>query len=108
MKCQVSYSKAAIRDLERVWAEVFEASKSYDITERYINDLMDKVEAKADYPESGTPLYFENSFTGYYFVGFKAYMTFYQIKKDVMLVDRILFGRSDYMRQLHLYSGEET
>ena len=105
MKRLVSYSKAAIRDLDRVWAEVFEASKSYDITERYLDDLMDKIDAKADYPESGTPLYYENSFTGYYFVVFKAYMAFYRIEKDAVLVDRILFGRSDYMRHLHLYPG---
>ena len=39
MKYKVEYSKAAIRDLDRVWTEVFEASKSYDITEKYMNDL---------------------------------------------------------------------
>ena len=47
MKHKVQYSKAAIRDLDRVWAEVFEASRSYDITEKYIDDLMDKVESEA-------------------------------------------------------------
>ena len=108
MKRRIKYSKAAIRDLDRVWAEVFEASKNYDITERYIDDLIDKVEAKADYPESGTPLYYENIFTGYYYIIFKAYMAFYRTEKGVMLVDRILFGRSDYMRLLHIYPNEET
>lgn len=104
MKCRVKYSKIAIQDLDRVWTEVFEASKDYDTTEKYINGLMDKVETKASYPESGSPLYYEDSFTGYYFVVFKAYIAFYRIKKDVMLVDRILFGRSDYMSCLHIYS----
>lgn len=102
MKYNVEYSKAAIRDLDRVWAEVFEASKNYDITEKYIDDLIDKVEAKADYPKSGSPLYYQNSFTGYYFVVFKAYLAFYRLENDAMLVDRILSGRSDYMRYLHL------
>ena len=41
MKYSVEYSKAAVRDLDRVWSEVFRASRSYDITERYLNDLMD-------------------------------------------------------------------
>lgn len=102
MRCRVEYSKAAVRDLDRVWTEVYEASKDYSIAERYIDDLMNKVEAKTDYPESGSPLYYEESFTGYYFVVFKAYMAFYRIRKDVMLVDRVLFGRADYMRQLRL------
>ena len=106
MKYKVQYSKAAIRDLDRVWAEVFEASKSYDITEKYIDDLMDKVEAKADYPKSGSPLYYQDSFTGYYFVVFKAYLAFYRIEDDTMLIDRVLFCRSDYMRHLHLGTDE--
>ena len=102
MSYQVEYSKAAIRDLDRVWAEVFEASKDAEITERYIEELLDKVEKKSDYPESGSPLYYENTFTGYYFVVFKAYLAFYRLEKETILVDRVLFGKSDYMRILHL------
>ena len=108
MKYKVQYSKSAIRDLDRVWAEVFEASKSYDITKKCIDDLMDKVEAKADYPKSGSPLYYQDSFTGYYFVVFKAYLAFYRLEDDVILIDRVLFGRSDYMRYLHLGTDEES
>ena len=102
MSCPVEYSKAAIRELDRVWSEVFEASKDIETTEKYIEELLDKVESKADYPKSGSPLYYENTFTGYYFVTFKAYLAFYRIEKDTMFVDRILFGKSDYMRVLHL------
>ena len=46
MSYQVEYSKAAIRDLDRVWAEVYKASKDIEITERYIEELLDKVEKK--------------------------------------------------------------
>ena len=102
MSYQVEYSKAAIRDLDRVWAEVFEASKDIEITERYIEELLDKVEKKSDYPKSGAPLYYENTFTGYYFIVFKAYLAFYRLEKETMLVDRVLFGKSDYMRILRL------
>lgn len=102
MSYQVEYSKAAIRDLDRVWAEVFEASKNIEITGKYIEELLDKVEKKSDYPKSGLPLYYENTFTGYYFVVFKAYLAFYRLEKETMLVDRILFGKSDYMRILRL------
>ena len=107
MKYSVKYSTVAIRDLDRVWAEVFEASRSYEITEKYIDDLMDKVEAKAPYPKSGSPLYYENGFTGYYFIVFKAYMVFYRLESDTMLVDRVLYGKSDYIRRLRLRPEEE-
>ena len=102
MSYQVEYSKAAIRDINRVWAEVFESSKDIEITERYIVELLDKVEKKSDHPKSGLPLYYENTFTGYYFVVFKAYLTFYRLENETMFVDRVLFGKSDYMRILRL------
>ena len=102
MSYSIEYSKAALRDLERVWADVFEASKSIDITKQYIEDLLDKIEEKKEYPKTGTPLYYENTFTGYYFIVFKSYLAFYRLDKDRMLIDRILFGKSDYMRTLHL------
>ena len=102
MSYQVEYSKAAIRDLDRVWAEVYKASKDIEITERYIEELLDKVEKKSDYPKSGAPLYYENTFTGYYFIVFKTYLAFYRLEKDTMLVDRVLYGKSDYMRILRL------
>ena len=102
MSYKVEYSKAAIRDLERVWAEVFEASKDVEITESYIEELLNKVEKKSDYPKSGSPLYYENSFTGYCFIVFKAYLAFYRLEKETMLVDRVLFGKSDYIKTLHL------
>lgn len=102
MKYHVEYSQVAIRDLDRVWNEVFEASKDYDTTQKYLDDLMDKVEAKVDHPKSGAPLYYEDLFTGYYFIVFKAYLVFYRIEGDKMFVDRVLFAASDYMRHLHL------
>ena len=98
MKFQVVYSKIAIRDMDRVWSEVFEASKSYDVTRAYLDDLMNKIEAKAESPESGSPLYYEDSFTGYYYVVFKSYMAFYRVDEGKLFVDRVLFRKSDYMR----------
>ena len=82
MKYHAAYSQAAIRDLDRVWNEVFEASRDYDTTQKYLDDFMDKVEAKVDYLKFGTPLYYEDLFTGYYFVAWKAYLVFYRIEDD--------------------------
>ena len=104
MKYTVKYSKLAILDLERIKTEVFSASKSPDIAEKYIDDLMDKIEAKALMPKSGTPLYYKELFTGYYFVVFKAYISFYRIEDSCVLVDRILYGKSDYIHHLGLDS----
>ena len=104
MKYNSEYSQLALRDLDRIWHEVFEASKNYDICENYINDLLDKIENKAKYPKSATPLYYEDLFTGYYYIRFKDYLAFYRIEGDKLLVDRVLFAASDYRRILHLSS----
>ena len=82
------------------------ASKSQETTLNYINGILDTVEKKTDFPFSGSPLYYENSFTGYYFVIYKAYKAFYRLEKDVLFVDRVLYAKSDYMRILFPYSYE--
>ena len=96
----IEYSPDAIRDLDRVWDEVFEASKSVEISTRYVNDLLDEVAKRKEFPESASRLYYNDMFTGYYYVVFKAYIAFYFIENDRVRVMRVLFGRSDYMREL--------
>ena len=61
---------------------------------------MNRIAEKREFPKSGSPLYYEGSFTGYYFVVFKAYMAFYRVRDDCIFVDRVVFGRSDYMRTI--------
>ncbi len=107
MKYKVEYSPVASRDLDRIWNEVFEASRDFDITTRYIDDLLNKIEEKADYPMSGAPLYYDDLFTGYYYVVFKAYLALYRIEEDRLLVDRVLFGASDYKRFLHFSENSQ-
>ena len=102
MSYKIEYSPIAIRDLERVWLEVYNASQNLNITTQYIDSLMDKVESKADFPKSGAPLYYENTFTGYYFIVFKAYLIFYRVENTILYVDRVLYKKSDYIRKLNL------
>ena len=100
MSYRIEYSPLAIRDLDRVYAEVLEASKDMNTAIHYIDGLMDMVAAKGEFPKSSSPLYYESIFTGYYFVVFKAYMVFYRMDVTRMYVDRVVFGRSDYMRSI--------
>ena len=97
MSYRIEYSPAALRDMDRVWDEVYEALKEVEVATRYIDELMDQIEEKREFLKS---LYYDERFTGYYFVVFKAYIAFYHVKEDRMLVDRVLYGKSDYMRTL--------
>jgi len=102
MKHAIVYARDAVRDLDRIWEEVFSSSQDYDTTALYLEELQDKIEAKRDYPQSGIPLYYRENFTGYYFVRHKAYLAFYRWNDTVMFVDRILYGKSDYMSILDI------
>lgn len=61
---------------------------------------MNQISAKQDFPKSGAPLYYEGLFTGFYFVTFKSYMAFYKVETDRLLVSRVVYGKSDYMRTI--------
>lgn len=101
-KYEVVYSQEAIRDLDDVWEQVAMASKNQDITEKYLDELQDAIEAMATHPKTGIPLYYADIFTGYYHINFKEYMSFYRIEESKMFVDRILYAKMDYIRRLGL------
>ena len=54
---RIEYSPVAVRDLERVWAEVFEASASEETATKYVDDLMNQISAKQNFPKSGAPVH---------------------------------------------------
>ena len=100
MNFEIIYSPAAVSDLDRVWDEVYEASQSFDIADRYITDLRAAISKKRNYPKTGTPLSFMGEFTGIYYVTFKEYIALYRINENRIEIGRILFARSDYMKTL--------
>ena len=96
----ISYSPEAIRDMDGIFDEVLMVSCDLDITHRYLEDLQDKIEEMVGHPKTGTPLYYEELFTGYYSVRFKEYLAFYRLEETVMYVDRVLQRKRDYLSLL--------
>ena len=96
----ISYSPEAIRDMDGIFDEVLMVSCDLDITHRYLEDLQDKIEEMEGHPKTGTPLYYEELFTGYYSVRFKEYLAFYRLEETVMYVDRVLQRKRDYLSLL--------
>ena len=79
----ISYSPEAIRDMDGIF-----------------ENLQDKIEEMVGHPKTGTPLYYEELFTGYYSVRFKEYLAFYRLEGTVMYVDRVLQRKRDYLSLL--------
>ena len=100
MKYKIRYTPAAQKDMDAVWDGVLEASASYDIADKYVEEFADKIAAKRDFPESGIPLYYRGLFTGFYSVNFKAYKAFYRINDGYIEVIRVLLAKMEYMKIL--------
>ena len=96
----VRYSSQALKDLSAVWDDVYEASHEYDIADRYVDELMAKISGKKAFPLSGSPLLYGDLFTGYYYVNYKAYKTFYRVKDGTIDVSRIIMCKRDFMKIL--------
>lgn len=105
MKKELRYTPEARKDLATVWMGVWAASKDFDTADRYINDLQDTIGKRKQFPFSGIPLYYQNLFTGYYSVNFKAYKAFYRINGEFIEVIRILPIKINYIQILF---NEET
>ena len=88
MKMFVKYSPNALRDLDEI----------YDYT---VNKILDKADLLADIPYIGTKLFFDNDlFSGYRYIVSGNYLAFYRITADFIFVDRIIYGKRDYMKLL--------
>ena len=100
MSYVIRYSPSARRDIETVWDDVFSASASLDVADRYVTDFLDVIAQKREFPESGIPLYYRGLFTGFYSVNFKAYKAFYRVRGNYVEVVRVLLQKQKYMKVL--------
>lgn len=91
------YTPEAMRDMDGVWNGVYEASKSFDIADRYVEEFVNAIAEKKQFPFSGIPLAYRGLFTGFYYVNFKKYKAFYRVKDKYIEVFRIIMANRDYM-----------
>lgn len=63
--------------------------------------IMDEVDLLQSFAEMGTPLSSAaNAGTNYRFIACGNYMVFYRVQDSDIFIDRILYGRSNYMSAL--------
>ena len=97
MEYELVYSPVALEDLDQAWDEVYEASQDFDIADKYISDLRAKLKKICKRPKTGECLYYEDIFTGIYYVTHKKYSAFYRIRAGRIEVGRVLYNRSSYI-----------
>ena len=105
MKNKIYYSPEAKRDLDDIW-EYVEYELSNPTARKVIKRIMDDVDQLGMFPSLGAKLSsITDAETDYRYIVSENYMTFYRISQNDIYVDRILYGRRDYLRILF---GEMT
>ena len=98
MKNRIHYSLESRRDLDDIWDYIVSELQNRSAAERVTNRIMDAVDQLKNFAELGTPL---SSITDvsseYRYLVSGNYMVFYRVQGSDVYIDRVLYGRSNYM-----------
>jgi addiction module RelE/StbE family toxin len=98
---EIHYSPTALNDLDEIWTYISQNFCNPIAAQNTIDGIMDAVDMLSDQPKMGTPLYFLSGLnSGYRYVIHGNYMAFYRTNRTDVYIDRVLYGKSDYMRVL--------
>ena len=101
MKNKIHYSPESRRDLDDIWDYIVSELQNRSVAERVIDRIMDAVDPLKNFAEMGTPLSsIADVGTDYRFLVSGNYMVFYRVHGSDVCIDRVLYGRSDYMKVL--------
>ena len=97
-KGKLRYSVKARRDLDAIWDFYLDEYQNTDAAEKIIDAIMADIDQLADYPELGPPLSsIADVDAGYRFLVTGEYLSFYRTEGRDICIDRILYGRRDYI-----------
>ena len=101
---KIVYSPKARNDLDEIWTYISEKLLNPSAAEATVNGILDTIDMLQAQAEIGKPLYFSSDlFSGYRFLVYKNYLAFYRTSADTIYIDRIIYGKRDYMRLLFRY-----
>lgn len=101
MKNKIHYSAEARHDLEDIWEHIEADLCNPAAARRTVNRIMDAVDQLESFSGLGAPLSSVTDVdTDYRYLVTGNYLTFYRVSGSDVYVDRILYGRRDYLRIL--------
>ena len=87
--------------MDEIWDYISSELQNISAAERTVNRIMDDVDRLADFAEIGAPLSsIADVDSDYRFLMTGSYLTFYRVYGSDIYVDRVLYGRRDYLRIL--------
>ena len=91
----------ALKDLDEIWDYITFELESPVAAEHTVKGIIDSVDELKGFSRTGAHLIFENGMdSGYRYVIYKNYMAFYHTQELEVYVDRVIYGKRDYMRVL--------
>lgn len=101
MKHKIYYSVESRRDLNEIWDYIASELQNASAAEQVVTGILDAVQQLEDFAELGAPLSsIADVEGGFRFLVAGNYLTFYRIENGEVYIDRILYGRRDYLRIL--------
>lgn len=101
MKNKIHYSIEAQRDLDEIWDYIVADLCNPKAAQKMVDRILDDVDSLSDFAGIGAPLSsIADTDADYRFLVTGNYMTFYRVYGNDVYVDRILYGRRDYLRIL--------
>ena len=98
MKNKIHYSPESRRDLDDIWDYIVSDLQNRSAAAHVIDRIMDAAQQLESFAEMGTLLSsIADVGTDYCFLVSGNYMVFYRTQGSDVYIDRVLYGRSDYM-----------
>ncbi|MBQ7700283.1 MAG: type II toxin-antitoxin system RelE/ParE family toxin [Clostridia bacterium] len=104
---EIKYSPEAQSDLQQTKRYITEELCSESAAVNTVKKITKKIRLLADFPEIGAPLSPIVGFdTDYRFLVCENYLAFYRYEQNTVYIDRVIYGRRDYMKILFGISSE--
>jgi len=95
---EIVYSTSAIADLEQIGDYISEALKSPIAALNTVNKIQNSIDNLAHFPMLGTALSsIMETDSDYRFLVCGKYLVFYHALADSVYIDRVLYGKRDYL-----------
>ena len=101
MKNSLHYSPEALNDLNEIWEYIFTEMCNLDAALNVVNRIMDTIDKLQDFSEMGATLSSVVDIeSDYCFLVCGSHVAFYRVNGREVYIDRVLYGRRDYLRIL--------
>ena len=90
-------SAAAKADLQETRRYISSVLTNPSASKQTLKRITTQLHTLEQFPESGTPILIPGSSVAYRYLVCGSYMAFYHIRNEEVIVDRVLYGRRDYL-----------